>query len=314
MPVFANTAPDPTADAEQQAVVRIRVSWGLGDDLNMKVHHLNCATMCPYGGRLLSGSGGLTSPAQMICHVLLIETDAGLVLVDSGLGLQDLRMPAQRLGRQLLTLMRPVLDADETAARLVEALGFSTDDVRHIVLTHMDLDHAGGLSDFPKAHVHLHAAEHDAAITRRTPLERSRYRPLQWAHEPTFETYRPTGETWFGFEAVRDLRGLPPEILIIPLLGHSRGHSGVAVETEHGVLLHAGDAYFHRAEMDSDRRRCPPFLDVFQRIVEISSSQRRENQERLRQLARENRGAVRVFSAHDPVELERCQQRAERAA
>ena len=280
----------------------------------MKVHHLNCATMCPYGGRLLSGTGSLTSATQMICHVLLVETEQGLVLVDSGLGLDDLREPKPRLGRHLLTLMRPVLDEDETAARRVEALGFSRDDVRHIVLTHMDLDHAGGLPDFPKATVHLHAAEHDAMLRRQTPLERSRYRPVHWAHEPSFETYRPKGEAWFGFEAVRDLRGLPPEILLIPLFGHTRGHSGVAVETESGFLLHAGDAYFHRGEMDPDERRCPPILDVFQRIAEIDSTARRKNQERLRLLCRENRGSVRVFSAHDPVELERCQERAERAA
>ncbi|MFD0510570.1 MBL fold metallo-hydrolase [Streptomyces aureus] len=30
-------------------------------------------------------------------------------------------------------------------------LGYAVDDVRHIVLTHLDLDHAGGLPDFPRA-------------------------------------------------------------------------------------------------------------------------------------------------------------------
>ncbi|MBX3129401.1 MAG: MBL fold metallo-hydrolase [Polyangiaceae bacterium] len=275
----------------------------------MKIHHLNCATLCPYGGRLLSGSGRATSQAELICHCLLIETSQGLVLVDSGLGLQDVEHPVSRLGREFMTFVRPVLSADETAARQVEDLGFSRDDVRHIVLTHLDVDHAGGLPDFPKATVHVHADEHDAAIHPRVRLEKLRYRPLQWAHDPTFRLYRPSGERWFGFDAVTALAGLPPEILLVPLIGHTRGHSGVALDTGAGWLLHAGDAYFHRSELDPDRRRCPPLLDIFQRIVEIDSVARRRNQQRLRDLHRENGADVRVFSAHDPVELERCRER-----
>ncbi len=274
----------------------------------MKVHHLNCATMCPYGGRLLSGRGSVLEQAELICHCLLIETEAGLVLVDSGLGLRDVAEPASRLGREFVTFARPVLSEDETAARQVEALGFTRADVKHIILTHLDVDHAGGLSDFPDATVHLHADEHAAALHPTVRLERVRYRPSHWAHEPKFTTYRPTGERWFGFDAVRDLQGLPPEILLVPLIGHSRGHSGVAVDLGTGWLMHAGDAYFHRSEMDPDRRRCPPLLDTFQRIVEIDGVARRKNQQRLRELTLENRGDVRVFSAHDPIELERCRE------
>ena len=78
----------------------------------------------------------------------------------------------------------------------------------------------------------------------------------------------------FGFDCVRQLEGLPPEILLVPLIGHSRGHSGVAIDTGQGWLLHAGDAYFYHGEIDPDRRRCPPMLDVFQRVMEIDSRAR----------------------------------------
>ena len=271
----------------------------------MLVHHLNCATMCPLGGRLLTGTGPIVAKGLLVCHCLLVETEAGLVLVDTGLGLEDIRRP-RRLGSHVLPLLRPKLDPAETAAHQVEALGFNRADVRHVVLTHLDLDHAGGLGDFPRATVHLLAAEHGAAMQRATLGERLRYRPAHWAHGAEFTLYEPgDGEGWFGFQCVRDLRGLPPEILIVPLHGHTRGHAGVAVDTGDFWLLHAGDAYFHRSEMDPDRRRCPPLLDVFQRIVEIDHETRMKNQARLRQLARENAGDVHVFSAHDPVELER---------
>jgi glyoxylase-like metal-dependent hydrolase (beta-lactamase superfamily II) len=276
----------------------------------MKVHHLNCATMCPIGGRLVSGAGALTDSARMVCHCLLIETGSGLVLVESGLGLRDVERPSETVGREFVLLTRPKLDPAETAVRRVETLGFQRSDVRHVVLTHLDLDHAGGIADFPDATVHLLADERDAALNPRTRLERRRYIAAHWEHGPKWSVYRPSDEPWFGFECVRDLPGLPPEILLIPLIGHSRGHSGVAVDTGKGWLLHAGDAYFNRGEMDPDRRRCPPALDLFQRIVEIDGRMRMRNQNRLRLLSRENSSEVRVFSAHDPIELERMQERA----
>lgn len=63
----------------------------------MRIHHLNCATMCPYGARLIQGQGGLFSRAYLVCRCLLVETDQGLTLVDTGLGLGDIAGP-KRLG------------------------------------------------------------------------------------------------------------------------------------------------------------------------------------------------------------------------
>ncbi len=48
-------------------------------------------------------------------------------------------------------------------------------------------------------------------------------------------------------------------------------------------------------------------MNLFERVVQVDGERMRANQERLRQLARENRGEVRVFCAHDAVELERLQ-------
>ena len=56
------------------------------------------------------------------------------------------------------------------------------------------------------------------------------------------------GEPWFGFGRVRGLNGLPPEVLMVPLLGHPWGHAGVAVQGERGWLLMAGDACFPSRE------------------------------------------------------------------
>ncbi len=120
--------------------------------------------------------------------------------------------------------------------------------------------------------------------------------------------YGARGERWFGFDAARDLEGLPPEILLVPLPGHTWGHAGVAVRRDDGRwLLHAGDAYFDRGEMREARRRCTPGLRAYQRLMEVDADSRMQNQARLRQLSIERRDEVSIACAHDAVELERCQ-------
>jgi glyoxylase-like metal-dependent hydrolase (beta-lactamase superfamily II) len=272
----------------------------------VRVHHLNGATFCPVGGRWLIGTGtGALTGASMVCHVLLIETSAGLVLVDTALGHNDIHAPTHASVRRVMGTLGARMDEKESIAHQVEARGFRREDVRHIVLTHLDLDHAGGLSDFPHAKVHVYAKEHAAATMARTLHERSRYQAVQWAHNPDWALYETRGEPWFGFDCVRQLDGLPPEILLVPLAGHTLGHCAVAVNTGPKWLLHAGDAYFFHGEMDAAGRRCPPGLRFFQTFFEAKRADRLSNQERLRQLANARKQEVDVFCAHDVTEWKR---------
>lgn len=270
----------------------------------MRIHHLNCATMCPYGGQLMGRPQPGFGPARVTCHCLLIETEQGLVLVDTGLGMADITDPRPRLSAFFLALMRPRLDAAETALSQVTRRGFKASDVRHIILTHLDFDHAGGLGDFHHATVHVLSDEVHAARMRDGTIARGRYRPLQWTPEPSWQTYSPDGEPWFGFRSVRDLVGLPPEILLIPLPGHTLGHTGVAVQGPSGWLLHAGDAYFYRGEMDPEHPTCPAGLRAYQTMMEVDREARLANQARLRELVRTHGDEVKVTCSHDAVEFD----------
>src|SRR3954451_16566557 len=138
--------------------------------------------MCPRGARLLAGQGGLLAEARLVAHCLLIEAGDGVVLVDTGFGTGDAADPG-RLGAPFRALVRPKCEESETAVRQIEGMGLDPGDVRHIVITHLDLDHAGGLGDFPEADVHVFAPELEAA---RSPSmrERTRYIDAHWAHGP----------------------------------------------------------------------------------------------------------------------------------
>jgi glyoxylase-like metal-dependent hydrolase (beta-lactamase superfamily II) len=271
----------------------------------MRVHHLDCCTMCPRGRRAVNGEGSLFARARLVSHCLLIETDAhGLVLVDTGIGTDDIR-DARRLG----PFFGRAMDIDATrmhmpALRQVEALGFRRADVRHLVLTHLDFDHAGGLPDFPEAKLHVHAKERAAALARATFNQKERYRSPQFAHGPAWRTYTGLGEPWKGVPAVRQFEGLPPEILALPMPGHSRGHAAIAVDTGHGWLVHAGDAYFHRSVTERGNTSGMPWaLRGIERFIACDYRQVLANHAILAQLAKHP--DVTVFSSHDPVEYER---------
>lgn len=257
----------------------------------LRVHHLNCAhvTTMNLGGRVLA------------CHVLVVETqDSGLVLVDSGLGTADYAAISSRLGWSFAHLYaRPSVDPSLAAIHQIRAMDLDPHDVRHIVQTHLDLDHVGGLSDFPWAQVHVHATEFAVAMARKGIKARGRYRPRMWEHGPRWQTYSAEGEDWFGFEAVRGLRGLPPEILFVPLPGHTMGHCGVAIDTDQGWLLDAGDAYFDPREVHQPARECAFGVGLFQKIVTTDKALRLKNQDRLRTFIATHPD-VTVFAAHDP--------------
>lgn len=278
----------------------------------MRIHHLNCISACPLGGRLMDGfSRSALERGELVCHCLLVELSDTLVLIDTGYGLHDVRNPKSRLSAFFLGLMSPDFREEMTAVRQIERLGFDPRDVRHIVLTHLDFDHAGGLDDFPWATVHLLAREREEAFKQATWLDRQRFRPEQWSTQKNWKTYQPgESEPWFGFARVHQLEGLPPEIALIPLLGHTHGHAGIAIQSGDRWLLQAGDAYFYHEEMNFTKPHCTPGLSFYQKMMEKDRSARLWNQQRLRELAHKESARVTVCCAHDPHEFERLAGRA----
>ncbi len=157
----------------------------------MKIHHLNCGTL----------NAPLVNIASIV-YCLLVETSQGLVLIDTGFGTQDYLHPNRKMRFFLNYMGVPRLDA-ETAISQVQSLGFNPADVKHIIQTHLHIDHAGGLVDFPSAEVHVFQAEYQAIQQPKGVMEFA-YVQQHWAHHPAWKVHESCGEEWFGFEAVQD--------------------------------------------------------------------------------------------------------------
>ncbi len=271
--------------------------------MSLTVHHLNCGTMCPACERLVNGHGSWKAPGNLVCHCLLIETANALVLVDTGIGKQDILYSRHRLGRTFPRLFKPSLRLEETAIAQIRALGFDPRDVRHIVPTHLDLDHAGGLSDFPEAQVHVFKPELQQ-IQQPGLRERLRFRMPQFEHRPKWVVYEEAGEHWFGFDSIRSIARLENDILIVPLIGHTKGHVGVAVNNGDHWLLHCGDAYYHHSEL-TNAPSTPLFMKALELGIQAKPAARVRNLQRLRTLHTEHSDKIELFCSHDPVEFAR---------
>lgn len=253
----------------------------------MRVHSLNCGTFAP------------PITGEIVCHVLLCETPDGLVLIDTGLGLADYADPKLRMG-PARALLRPKSGDADTALRQIEARGHSASDVTHIVVTHLDFDHIGGLSDFPDAQVHTTADEHAAAVTDPDFRDKQRYRPAQWSHGPQFVLHEGRGDQW-----KHDLTGheVLPGITLVPMPGHSRGHAAVAVDAgDRGLLVHAGDAAFDAASYADASPSGRPLnkigaMRLFESFVGRDRRAIKANHQSLRRL--NDVDGITVLPAHD---------------
>ncbi len=169
-------------------------------------------------------------------------------------------------------------------------------DVKHILITHLDPDHTGGLSDFPDARVHILYSELKSAMEPANYRERVRYRRCRLAHGPRWITHHKVStKPWFELDCIRDINPSLSDFVLIPLDGHTRGHCGVAIRTGSGWLLHAGDACHHEGEL----------LHLLHLVSNLDRTSAARTILCLCQTIERHADEITVCCSHDPEEYER---------
>ena len=146
-------------------------------------------------------------------NCLLIETRAGRVLVETGIG--------ERIGEKAREVRRYTGDPIVPALR---AAGFDPASVDIVAMSHLHFDHAGGLlladgsKAFPRASIVAQRAEWEIALGTNSRLVASYDQPeIRLVHD-------------WGAEAWADgERELLPGVSVIPTGGHSAGHQAILV-------------------------------------------------------------------------------------
>ncbi|MEM6892120.1 MAG: MBL fold metallo-hydrolase [Bacteroidota bacterium] len=245
------------------------------------VHHLNCVKIeSPLG--------------SAIGHCLLLKENETLVLIDAGIGLSECREPKKYLGKELIEVTGFVFDEALTAQHQIKALELDPSNVKHIICSHLDPDHIGGLADFPKATVHVSHEEYTSFASGH-----ERYLPQQLAHQPKLQLYESNDANWFGLPARKLALELETEIYFIPLFGHTIGHCGVALKVNDKWIFYAGDAYYLRAELHDKNHP----VDQLATIRAVDNTMRLKSLETVRLLLEQHGAEMEYFGYHDPTEF-----------
>jgi Zn-dependent hydrolases, including glyoxylases len=252
----------------------------------IEIYHLNCVK--------------IVSPINdNVCgHCLLIRENDKLVLIDTGIGLQDTLHPKERIGQELIDLVEYQFDENITAIRQIEKLGLDPENVTDCIVTHLDNDHVGGLADFPKATVHVSNEELEN-FNSGNP----RYLKLPLEHHPIIKTYGCSDFNWFGFEARKVNIDINTDIYLIPLFGHTMGQCGVSLKANDKWLFYVADAYYMRVELTDERHPVNQLaqLRADDNILRLASL------DKIRKLVNDH-PEIEVFGYHDIEEFHRYSQ------
>jgi N-acyl homoserine lactone hydrolase len=134
---------------------------------------------------------------------------------------------------------------DEIGPQL-RGLGLSPDDARWVILTHLHTDHAGGMHHFPRSEMLLTRTDFEYSSGRRGQLRG--FLPQHWPDwfAPTFIEF--TDRAFGPFERSLALTDAG-DVVVVPTPGHTPGHVSVAVRTDAGLVLLAGDTSYDQARM-----------------------------------------------------------------
>lgn len=247
----------------------------------MRIYHLNCLKVV------------IPMNDDVIGHCLLIEEDDHLLLIDTGVGVQDVKHPEKRLGAELIEAAGFQLDIKLTAYQQILELGLDPAHVKDCILSHLDPDHTGGLADFPTATVHVSAEELINFYS-----DNPRYLEGHLAHNPPIKEYGMSDEQWFGLEARKVITPLKTRIYLVPLFGHTLGHCGIAFEWEDKWIFYIGDAYYLRAEMENKQHPAGQLAEA----RADDNIKRLESMEKIMDLMKRY-PEIEVFGYHDREEF-----------
>ena len=230
----------------------------------MRIHvihtgEVHVSPYLPFGGDHCSTikASGITTPRSkwlwLPVSAYLIEHPKGRILVDTGWhremspdGVYDKKAQIKSLGSwRLYVVNQGRIAKGLTIDEQLSAMGLKPSDIDYVILSHLDCDHANGLTQVREAK-HILIAKDEMNSIRKGFTERVRYQKRWWAgvNLELFDwngTEGPVGRSY-------DLFG-DGSIVMVNIPGHSAGLCAVRAKNEEGkfVLLFSDGGYARKS-------------------------------------------------------------------
>jgi N-acyl homoserine lactone hydrolase len=222
--------------------------------------------------------GGSDRMLEIPVPSFLIEHPQGLVLFDTGCNPRVAVEPEAYWGR-LAKLLNVRMTPDQAVDAQLRAHGYDPADVKFVVVSHLHLDHAGGLALFPHAKFFVMKGELPYAYWPDRRVRRS------FILEDLLPTRR---FDWNELTEDTDLFG-DGSLQMLKTAGHTPGECSLFVRLKRdGPIVLTGDTIHIRAQLDSLKGTA----------TDYDLAQAGESIRRLKQI--QDLGEARLWVSHDP--------------
>jgi len=247
------------------------------DSEDLKLYFFDCGTLKSQK-HYFTLDKDIGVPFEVPVPFFFIKHPKGNILFDTGNALAVAENPEQHWG-DVINAYYPVMTKEQYVVNQLKKIDVRADDIDYVILSHLHLDHAGGVGDFSNAVYVVQQAEYDWAYnpenTQRAAYISADYdKPVKWL--------KLNGEERYDFFNDGTI-----EIWFTP--GHTPGHQSLLVNLkESGKFLLTGDSCYTEENLNES---IPPGL-VWN--AELSMNTIRKMQE-LNKSA-----AIKIVTGHDP--------------
>lgn len=185
-------------------------------------------------------------PAFLVEH-----PEVGPMLIDTGFHPSVAANPQANLGRLSRFTFKDVqMKPEQAAPAQLRARGIEPAAVKVVLMTHLHIDHASAISEFPSSTFVVSAAEWAAASDHG---QFHGYVKRQFDHGFDYRLLDfegPDAESFSGFARSFDILG-DGSVRAVYTPGHTLGHMSIVLRTERGEVLVAADAIYLRRTLEA---------------------------------------------------------------
>lgn len=215
----------------------------------------------------------------------LVEHPKGLVLFDTAWHTDVRKRPVKHESFPLWFASKPELPPGQAISEHLRALGYTPDDVDHVILSHMDVDHVSGLALVREAQ-HIWASSEELVAARGRNARYCNKKlwkdipivPIPFQHDDI----APYGRSWdvFGDGTIK--------ALFMP--GHSAGSVVLEIQNNGRFAFLVGDTGYAKSSWEDHRLPGPVFSqrDLLRSLAWVDEASKQESCEA-------------VLACHDPA-------------